>query len=216
MRCCEAFAIDNPPPSSPRRAASYIGSNTSSERPPTLSDPTNWHGTTIVSVRKDGRVVIAGDGQVTMGQTVMKSNARKVRRLGDGSVIGGFAGATADAFTLFERLESKLERFPGQLTRAAVELAKDWRTDRYLRRLEAMMIVADKDVTLVLTGTGDVLEPENGIAAIGSGGNYALAAARALADSDHDAEQIARRAMKIASDVCVYTNENVTLESIPA
>ncbi len=182
-----------------------------------MSDPTNWHGTTIVSVRKDGNVVIAGDGQVTMGQTVMKSNAKKVRRLGAGGlVIGGFAGATADAFTLFERLEAKLEQYNGQLTRAAVELAKDWRTDRYLRRLEAMMIVADKDVTLVLTGTGDVLEPENGIAAIGSGGNYALAAARALADSPHDAEAIARRAMKIASDVCVYTNENVTLESIPA
>ena len=180
-----------------------------------MSDPTNWHGTTIVSVRKDGQVVIAGDGQVTMGQTVMKSNARKVRRLGpDGAVIGGFAGATADAFTLFERLEAKLERYPGQLTRAAVELAKDWRTDRYLRRLEAMMIVADKDVTLVLTGTGDVLEPENGIAAIGSGGNYALAAARALADSAHDAEAIARRAMQIAAEVCVYTNSNVTLESI--
>ncbi|WP_419814823.1 ATP-dependent protease subunit HslV [Glacieibacterium sp.] len=180
-----------------------------------MSDPTNWHGTTIVSVRKDGHVVIAGDGQVTMGQTVMKSNAKKVRRLGpEGLVIGGFAGATADAFTLFERLEAKLERFPGQLTRAAVELAKDWRTDRYLRRLEAMMIVADKDVTLVLTGTGDVLEPENGICAIGSGGNYALAAARALADSSHDAEAIARRAMQIAADVCVYTNSNVTLESI--
>jgi len=179
-----------------------------------LTDFPNWHGTTIVSVRKDGRAVIAGDGQVTMGQTVMKANAKKVRRLGDGSVIGGFAGATADAFTLFERLEAKLERYPGQLTRAAVELAKDWRTDRYLRRLEAMMIVADKDVTLVLTGTGDVLEPEAGIAAIGSGGNYALAAARALADSALDAEAIARRAMKIAAEVCVYTNDSVTLESI--
>jgi ATP-dependent HslUV protease subunit HslV len=175
----------------------------------------DWHGTTIVSVRKNGRVVIAGDGQVTAGQTVMKSNAKKVRRLGkDGAVIGGFAGATADAFTLFERLEAKLDRFPGQLTRAAVELAKDWRTDRYLRRLEAMMIVADKDVTLILTGTGDVLEPEYGVAAIGSGGNYALAAARALADTDLDAEAIARKAMKIAAEVCVYTNDNVTLESI--
>ncbi|QYE35820.1 ATP-dependent protease subunit HslV [Polymorphobacter sp. PAMC 29334] len=175
----------------------------------------DWHGTTIVSVRKNGRVVIAGDGQVTAGQTVMKSNAKKVRRLGkDGAVIGGFAGATADAFTLFERLEAKLDRFPGQLTRAAVELAKDWRTDRYLRRLEAMMIVADKDVTLILTGTGDVLEPEFGVAAIGSGGNYALAAARALADTDLDAEAIARKAMKIAAEVCVYTNDNVTLESI--
>lgn len=182
-----------------------------------MSEFPNWHGTTIVSVRKDGQVVIAGDGQVTMGQTVMKANAKKVRRLGEGGkVIGGFAGATADAFTLFERLEAKLEQYNGQLTRAAVELAKDWRTDRYLRRLEAMMIVADKDVTLVLTGTGDVLEPENGIAAIGSGGNYALAAARALADSAHDAEAIARRAMKIAADVCVYTNDSVTLESIAA
>ena len=179
-----------------------------------MSDFPDWHGTTIVSVRKNGHVTIAGDGQVTMGQTVMKANARKVRRLGDGSVIGGFAGATADAFTLFERLEAKLERFPGQLTRAAVELAKDWRTDRYLRRLEAMMIVADKDVTLILTGTGDVSEPTDGIAAIGSGGNYALAAARALADSDHDAEAISRRAMAIAADICVYTNGNLTVESI--
>jgi ATP-dependent HslUV protease subunit HslV len=176
-----------------------------------------WHGTTIVSVRKNGLVTIAGDGQVTMGQTVMKPNARKVRRLGaDGQVIGGFAGATADAFTLFERLESKLERYPGQLTRAAVELAKDWRTDRYLRRLEAMMIVADADVTLVLTGTGDVLEPQGGIAAIGSGGNYALAAARALADSAHDAEAIARRAMAIAAELCIYTNDSVTVETIKA
>ena len=178
-----------------------------------------WHGTTILTVRKAGVVAVGGDGQVSIGQTIVKANARKVRRLGkssgaSGDVIGGFAGATADAFTLFERLEAKLERYPGQLTRAAVELAKDWRTDRYLRRLEAMMIVADKDVTLVLTGTGDVLEPENGIAAIGSGGNYALAAARALADSEHDAEAIARRAMQIAADVCVYTNGNVTLESI--
>jgi ATP-dependent HslUV protease subunit HslV len=179
-----------------------------------MSDFPDWHGTTIVSVRKNGHVTIAGDGQVTMGQTVMKANARKVRRLGDGTVIAGFAGATADAFTLFERLEAKLERFPGQLTRAAVELAKDWRTDRYLRRLEAMMIVADKDVTLILTGTGDVLEPTDGIAAIGSGGNYALAAARALADSDHDAEAISRRAMAIAADICVYTNGNLTVESI--
>jgi ATP-dependent HslUV protease, peptidase subunit HslV len=179
-----------------------------------MSDFPDWHGTTIVSVRKDGHVTIAGDGQVTMGQTVMKANAKKVRRLGDGSVIGGFAGATADAFTLFERLEAKLERFPGQLTRAAVELAKDWRTDRYLRRLEAMMIVADKDVTLILTGTGDVLEPNDGIAAIGSGGNYALAAARALADSNHNAEEISRRAMAIAADICVYTNGNLTVESI--
>ena len=180
-----------------------------------MSDFPDWHGTTIVSVRKDGRVVIAGDGQVTMGQTVMKANAKKVRRLGEGGlVIGGFAGATADAFTLFERLEAKLERYPGQLTRAAVELAKDWRTDRYLRRLEAMMIVADKDVTLVLTGTGDVLEPEMGVAAIGSGGNFALAAARALADSSHGAETVARRAMEIAAGLCVYTNTNLTVETI--
>jgi ATP-dependent HslUV protease subunit HslV len=162
-------------------------------------------------------VVVAGDGQVTMGQTVMKPNARKVRRLGaKGEVIGGFAGATADAFTLFERLEAKLERHPGQLLRAAVELAKDWRSDRYLRRLEAMMIVADAQVTLVITGNGDVLEPVGGIAAIGSGGNFALAAARALADSDHGAEAIARRAMKIAADLCVYTNEELTLEIIAA
>ena len=152
-----------------------------------------WHGTTILTVRKGGKVVIGGDGQVSIGQTVIKSNAKKVRKLGKGDVIGGFAGATADAFTLFERLESKLEQYPGQLTRAAVELAKDWRTDRYLRRLEAMMIVADKDVSLVLTGTGDVLEPEAGVMAIGSGGNYALAAARALVDSDKDAETIVRR-----------------------
>ncbi len=182
-----------------------------------MSDEFQWHGTTIVSVRKNGQVTIAGDGQVTMGQTVMKPNARKVRRLGaDGRVIGGFAGATADAFTLFERLESKLERFPGQLTRAAVELAKDWRTDRYLRRLEAMMIVADADVTLVLTGTGDVLEPHGGIAAIGSGGNFALAAARALADSGHDAEAVARRAMGIAAELCIYTNDQLTVETIAA
>jgi ATP-dependent HslUV protease subunit HslV len=166
-------------------------------------------------VRKSGRVVVAGDGQVSLGQTVIKPNARKVRRLGgDGAVIGGFAGSTADAFTLFERLEAKLERFPGQLTRAAVELAKDWRQDRYLRRLEAMMIVADRDVTLILTGTGDVLEPNDGIAAIGSGGNYALAAARALADTDMDAETIARRAMRIAADICVYTNDQLTVEGI--
>ena len=174
-----------------------------------------WHGTTILTVRKGGRVVIGGDGQVSIGQTVIKSNAKKVRKLGTkGDVIGGFAGATADAFTLFERLESKLEQYPGQLTRAAVELAKDWRTDRYLRRLEAMMIVADKDVSLVLTGTGDVLEPEAGVMAIGSGGNYALAAARALVDSDKDAETIVRRALDIAADICVYTNRNVTIEAL--
>lgn len=180
-----------------------------------MSESQTWHGTTIVSVRKNGAVVIAGDGQVSLGQTVIKPNAKKVRRLGaDGTVIGGFAGSTADAFTLFERLEAKLERFPGQLTRAAVELAKDWRQDRYLRRLEAMMIVADSTTTLILTGTGDVLEPTDGIAAIGSGGNFALAAARALADSEHGAEAIARRAMKVAADICVYTNENLTVEVI--
>jgi ATP-dependent HslUV protease subunit HslV len=177
---------------------------------------TVWHGTTILTVRKGGRVVIGGDGQVSIGQTVIKSNAKKVRKLGKGDVIGGFAGATADAFTLFERLESKLEQYPGQLTRAAVELAKDWRTDRYLRRLEAMMIVADKDVSLVLTGTGDVLEPEAGVMAIGSGGNYALAAARALVDTDQDAEAIVRRSLDIAADICVYTNRNVTIEALAA
>ncbi|SEN39132.1 ATP-dependent HslUV protease, peptidase subunit HslV [Sphingomonas gellani] len=173
-----------------------------------------WHGTTILSVRRGGKVVVAGDGQVSMGQTVMKPNARKVRRLGDGSVIGGFAGATADAFTLFERLEAKLERHNGQLMRAAVELAKDWRTDKYLRNLEAMMIVADKDVTLILTGNGDVLEPENGIAAIGSGGNYALAAARALVEYEGDAETVCRKAMAIAAEVCVYTNDRLTVETL--
>jgi ATP-dependent HslUV protease subunit HslV len=177
-----------------------------------------WHGTTILSVRKNGRVVIAGDGQVTMGQTVMKANAKKVRRLGEGGkVIVGFAGATADAFTLFERLEGKLEKHQGQLTRACVELAKDWRTDRYLRRLEAMMAVADAETSLVLTGTGDVLEPERGIIGIGSGGVYALAAARALIDIEGlDAEDIARRSMQIASDICVYTNTNLTVETISA
>ncbi len=173
------------------------------------------HGTTILAVRKDGKVVIAGDGQVSLGNTVMKGDAKKVRPLGDGSVIGGFAGATADAFTLFERLEAKLERFPGQLKRAAVELAKDWRTDRYLRRLEAMMIVADAEATLVLTGTGDVLEPEHNVTAIGSGGNFALAAARALIEVDGlSAEQVARRAMGIAADICVYTNTNLTIETL--
>lgn len=173
-----------------------------------------WHGTTILSVRKGGRVVVIGDGQVSQGQTVMKPNAKKVRRLGDGSVIGGFAGATADAFTLFERLEAKLERHQGQLLRAAVELAKDWRTDKYLRNLEAMMIVADREVTLVITGNGDVLEPEAGVAAIGSGGNYALAAARALVDYESDAETICRKAMAIAAEVCVYTNDRLTVESL--
>lgn len=182
---------------------------------PTPHDPIQWHGTTILSVRKGGHVVIAGDGQVSMGQTVMKSNARKVRRLAGGSVMAGFAGATADAFALFERLEAKLEQHPGQLTRAAVEMAKDWRTDRYLRRLEALMAVADKDVSLVITGNGDVLEPEDGIIGIGSGGSYALAAARALIDIESfDAEMIARRAMKVAADICVYTNHSVTLEKM--
>ena len=176
-----------------------------------------WHGTTILSVRRNGRVVIAGDGQVSMGNTVMKPNARKVRRLGaDGAVIGGFAGATADAFTLFERLERKLEQHHGQLLRAAVELAKDWRTDKYLRNLEAMMIVADSQVTLILTGNGDVLEPEAGVAAIGSGGNYALAAARALVDYEQDAETICRKAMAIAAEVCVYTNDRLTVEALDA
>ena len=173
-----------------------------------------WHGTTILTVRKGGKVVIGGDGQVSIGQTVIKSNAKKVRRLGKGDVIGGFAGATADAFTLFERLESKLEQYPGQLTRAAVELAKDWRTDRYLRRLEAMMIVADKEVSLVLTGTGDVLEPEAGVMAIGSGGNYALAAARALVDTDKDAEAIVRRALDDRRRHLRLHQRNVTIESI--
>jgi ATP-dependent HslUV protease, peptidase subunit HslV len=174
-----------------------------------------WHGTTILGVKKGGKTVIAGDGQVTMGNTVMKPNAKKVRRIGaDGKVIGGFAGATADAFTLFERLEKKLEQCNGQLLRAAVELAKDWRTDKYLRNLEALMIVADAEQMLILTGNGDVLEPEGGIAAIGSGGNYALSAARALADYEQDPEVLARRAMKIASEVCVFTNDQLTVEVI--
>lgn len=173
-----------------------------------------WHGTTIIGVKKNGRTVIAGDGQVSMGNTVMKPNARKVRRIGDGKVIAGFAGATADAFTLFERLERKLEQHRGQLMRAAVELAKDWRTDKYLRNLEALMIVADKDTMLILTGNGDVLEPEHGIAAIGSGGNYALSAAKAIDDYEADAETIARRAMHVAAEVCVFTNDRVTVETI--
>jgi ATP-dependent HslUV protease, peptidase subunit HslV len=180
--------------------------------PPFVSAP--WHATTILTVRKGGVVAIGGDGQVSIGQTIVKANAKKVRRLGHGEVIGGFAGATADAFTLFERLEAKLEQYTGQLTRAAVELAKDWRTDRYLRRLEAMMLVADREVSLLLTGTGDVLEPEGGLMGIGSGGNYALAAARALCDSDLDAESIVRRAMAIAAEICVYTNHNITIETL--
>ena len=175
-----------------------------------------WHGTTILTVRKGGTVAVGGDGQVSIGQTIVKANARKVRRLGKGDVIGGFAGATADAFTLFERLEAKLEQYPGQLLRASVELAKDWRTDRYLRRLEAMMIVADKDVSLVLTGTGDVLEPDDAVMGIGSGGVYALAAARALLDTNLDAEEIARKAMAIAAKICVYTNDQVVVETLDA
>jgi ATP-dependent HslUV protease subunit HslV len=171
-------------------------------------------GTTIVCVRHKGRVALAGDGQVSYQGTIMKQTAKKVRRLYNNKVIAGFAGATADAFTLFERLDAKLEQYPGQLARACVELAKDWRTDRYLRRLEAMMLVADKTAGLVLTGTGDVLEPEGGVMAIGSGGNYALAAARALVDTDKDAEAIVRRALDIAADICVYTNRNVTIESL--
>jgi ATP-dependent HslUV protease subunit HslV len=174
-----------------------------------------YHGTTILGVKKDGKTVIAGDGQVSLGNTVIKPNAKKVRRLGDhGAVIGGFAGATADAFTLFERLENKLEQYNGQLLRAAVELAKDWRMDKYLRNLEAMMIVADKETMLILTGNGDVLEPEGGIAAIGSGGNYALAAARALAEYEPDPEVLARRAMAIAAEVCVFTNDQLTIETV--
>jgi ATP-dependent HslUV protease subunit HslV len=185
-----------------------------------MSEPagyTRWHGTTILCLRKGGEVVIAGDGQVTMGQTIVKSNARKLRRLGGGAVIAGFAGATADAFALFERLEAKLEQHSGQLVRACVELTKDWRTDRYLRRLEAMMAVADNSVSLILSGTGDVLEPEDGIIGIGSGGGYALAAARALIEIDGlDAETVARRAMAIAGDICVYTNDKITLEKLTA
>ena len=189
-----------------------------------MSDPSppapTWHGTTIIMVRKGGRTVIGGDGQVSIGQTIIKGNARKVRRLAKGDVIGGFAGATADAFTLFERLEGKLEQYSGQLMRACVELAKDWRTDRYLRRLEAMMLVADKNVGLVLTGTGDVLEPEQteagGVMAIGSGGNYALAAGRALLPFEPDPEAIARRSLQIAAEICVYTNGNIVVESVGA
>jgi len=174
----------------------------------------SWQGTTIISVRKDGKVVIAGDGQVTFGPTVLKSNAIKVRKLGDGKVIGGFAGATADAFTLFERLEAKLEKYSGNLTRACVELAKDWRTDKYLRRLEAMMIVADKDATFLISGNGDVMEPDGGIVGIGSGGTYALAAAKALYDSTQSAKEIATKALTIAGDICIYTNHNITVEEL--
>ena len=182
-----------------------------------MSDPDSlqFHGTTILSVRRGDEVVIAGDGQVTFGNTVLKAGARKVRRLGDGKVVVGFAGATADAFALFERLEGKLEQHPGQLTRACVEMAKDWRTDRYLRRLEAMMAVADKTVSLVLTGNGDVLEPEDGIIGIGSGGPFALAAAKALmAETDLPAEEVARRALRIAADICIYTNDQIVIERV--
>lgn len=178
-------------------------------------DGITMHATTIVTVRKAGKVVIAGDGQVSLGETVMKGNARKVRRIGKNQdVITGFAGATADAFTLLDRLEAKLEQYPDQLMRACVELAKDWRMDKYLRNLQAMMLVADKSVTLCVTGNGDVLEPEDGIMAIGSGGNYALSAARALADTDKNAEEIARKAMQIAGEICIYTNGNIVLESL--
>lgn len=179
----------------------------------TDKDPSKIYGTTIVAVRKNGKVAIAGDGQVSFGNTVLKSNAKKIRKLGDGSIIAGFAGATADAFTLFERLESKLEQYPNQLMRACVELAKDWRTDKYLRRLEAMLIVVDKDISLVLTGNGDVLEPEKGIAGIGSGGNYALAAARALSEIENlSAQEVVEKSMIIAAELCIYTNENITIE----
>ena len=177
-------------------------------------EPVAFHGTTILSVRKGKAVAIGGDGQVSMGNTIVKANARKVRRLGGGEVIGGFAGATADALTLFDRLETKLEKHRGQLSRACVELAKDWRTDRYLRRLDAMMVVADKEVTLLLAGTGDVLEPENGLAGIGSGGPYALAAARALVEGSLDAEAIVRRSLEIAAEICVFTNRNIVVETI--
>jgi ATP-dependent HslUV protease subunit HslV len=173
-----------------------------------------WHGTTVIAVRKGNRLVMISDGQVSMGPTIMKGNARKVRRIADGTILAGFAGATADAFTLFERLEQKLERFPGQLQRAAVELAKDWRTERYLQKLEALLIVADKTSTLVITGAGDVLEPEHHVVAIGSGGNFALAAARGLYDYEQDAEVIGRKAMQIAADICVYTNGQFTVEAL--
>jgi ATP-dependent HslUV protease subunit HslV len=180
-----------------------------------MNESQSWQGTTVLSVRKGDQVVVAGDGQVTMGNTVMKASARKVRPLANGKVIAGFAGATADAFTLFERLEAKLEQYPGQLTRACVELAKDWRTDRFLRRLEALMAVVDKDVSLLLSGTGDVLEPDDGLIGIGSGGPFALAAARALIDVDGlDAEAIARRSMQVAAGLCIYTNDQIVLETL--
>lgn len=178
-------------------------------------NPSQIYSTTILSVRKNNEVAIGGDGQVSLGHTIMKSNAKKIRKIGNGSIIAGFAGATADAFTLFERLEQKLEQYPDQLMRSCVELAKDWRMDKYLRRLEAMMIVIDKDITLILTGTGDVLEPEDGIAAIGSGGNYALAAAKALIGVKNlSAKQIVKQSMEIAGDICIYTNKNIIVESL--
>jgi ATP-dependent HslUV protease subunit HslV len=179
------------------------------------NNPNQMYATTILSVRMNNQVAIGGDGQVSLGNTILKSNAKKIRKLGDGSIIGGFAGATADAFTLFERLESKLEQYPNQLMRACVELAKDWRTDKYLRRLEAMMIVVDKNISLVLTGNGDVLEPEDGIIGIGSGGNYALSAARALASvNNFSAKEIVERSMVIASQLCVFTNNNIIIETL--
>jgi ATP-dependent HslUV protease subunit HslV len=192
----------------------YNSHTDEAEMPSKQSEDQRWRSTTILSVRKGGKVVVAGDGQVTLGATVMKANARKVRRLGKGDVIAGFAGATADAFALFERLEAKLEQHPGNLARACVELAKDWRTDRYLRRLEAMMAVADSKTSLILSGTGDVVEPEDGLIGIGSGGPYALSAAKALFDSSASAEDIAKRAMKIAADICIYTNDNIIVESL--
>ena len=179
-----------------------------------MSDNSNWHGTTIVLVRKDKNVVVAGDGQVSLGNTVIKSTAKKVRRIDKRNVIAGFAGSTADALTLFERLEAKLEKHAGNLTRAAVELAKDWRTDKYLRRLEALMAIGDKEKSFIISGTGDVLEPEGDIIGIGSGGNYALAAAKVLMDTDLSAEEVARKAIKIASEICVFTNDNITIEKI--
>ena len=179
-----------------------------------MSNNSNWHGTTIVLIRKNNQVVVAGDGQVSLGNTVLKSTAKKVRKIEKRNVIAGFAGSTADALTLFERLEAKLEKHAGNLTRAAVELAKDWRTDKYLRRLEALMAIADKEQSFIISGTGDVLEPEGGIIGIGSGGNYALAAGRVLIDTELSAEEVAKRSMKVASDICVFTNNNLNIEKI--
>ena len=180
----------------------------------TMNNNSNWHGTTIVLIRKDNNVVVAGDGQVSLGNTVIKSTAKKVRRIEKRNVIAGFAGSTADALTLFERLEAKLEKHAGNLTRAAVELAKDWRTDKYLRRLEALMAIADKEKSFIISGTGDVLEPEEGIIGIGSGGNYALAAAKVLMESKLSAEEIAKKSIQVASEICVFTNNNISLEKI--